>query len=201
MLQAIWGGMMLVSIVFALATGRVELLLPGALAGAGDAVALTLKMAGGYLFFCGMIAIVKALDVPGKLSRGLSPLLRLLFPAVRQQATKDAIVMNFSANVLGLGNAATPMGITAMERMEAERQADPALMHAMYMFLVVNATSLQLIPTTVIALRTAAGSTQPTAILLPTLACTAVSTGVGVLCARLCAKQKPRRKGLRHADR
>ncbi|MEA5014748.1 MAG: hypothetical protein VB099_09335 [Candidatus Limiplasma sp.] len=190
MLGAIWGGMILISIVYGMASGNVGLLLPGALAGAADAVALSIKLLAGYLFFCGMIEIVKALGVPQKISRALSPLLRLLFPAVKEQSTKEAIVLNFSANLLGLGNAATPMGIAAMERMEEERRENGAVLHGMYMFLVVNATSLQLLPTTVIALRAAAGSDAPEAILLPTLACTALSTLVGVGSAAFCARGK-----------
>lgn len=197
MLQAIWCGMMLMSIVYALASGTASALVPAALAGAQDAISLTLKLLAGYLFFCGMIEIVNALKVPGRISRAISPLLRFLFPSVRKQETKDAIVMNFSANLLGLGNAATPMGIQAMERMEEERARDGSVLGAMYMFLVINATSLQLIPTTVISLRVAAGSSSPTAILLPTILCTTVSTIVGVAAALLCAKL--RRPG--HAKR
>lgn len=188
LLGAIWGGMILISIVYGLASGNVGLLLPGALAGAADAVSLSLKLLAGYLFFCGMIEIVKALGVPQKLSKALSPLLRLLFPAVTRQDTREAIVLNFSANLLGLGNAATPMGIAAMERMEEERRDNGAVLHGMYMFLVINSTSLQLLPTTVIALRAAVGSDTPEAVLLPTLACTALSTVVGVGSALLCAK-------------
>lgn len=188
MLQAIWGGMILLSIVYALASGNAAALVPGALSGAQDAVQLTLKLLAGYLFFCGMIEIVKELKVPGKISKALGPVLRLLMPSVKNQETKDAIVLNLSANVLGLGNAATPMGIRAMELMEEERKKTPAVIAAMYMFLVINATSLQLIPTTVISLRVAAGSAAPTAILVPTLVCTTVSTVVGVLCALVCAR-------------
>jgi len=117
-------------------------------------------------------------------------MLRFLFPAIQKQETKDAIVMNFSANILGLGNAATPMGILAMERMEAERTQNNRVLAAMYMFLVINATSLQLIPTTVISLRMTAGSASPTAILLPSILCTAVSTVVGVLSAFVCARMR-----------
>lgn len=188
MLQAIWGGMILLSVIYALASGNAGLLVPGALGGAQDAVQLTLKLLAGYLFFCGMIEIVKELKVPGKISKALGPVLRLLMPSVKNQETKDAIVLNLSANVLGLGNAATPMGIRAMELMEEERKKTPAILAAMYMFLVINATSLQLIPTTVISLRVAVGSATPTAILVPTLVCTAVSTVVGVLCALVCAR-------------
>ncbi len=197
MLQAIWGGMMLLSIVYAMASGKAAALLPAALEGVQNAISLSLKLLAGYLFFCGMIEIVNALKAPEKMSRLLSPLLRFLFPSVRGQAAKDAIVMNFSANLLGLGNAATPMGILAMERMEEERGGDPAGLAAMYMFLVVNATSLQLIPTTILSLRVAAGSAAPAAVLGPTLLCTAVSTVVGIGSALLCARWRKNRYAVR----
>ncbi len=188
MLQAIWGGMIFGSILYALVTGTAGALLPGALSGAQDAVGLTVKLLAGYLFFCGMIEIVKALNVPEKISKALSPLLRRLLPAVKGKETQEAIVLNMSANILGLGNAATPMGIKAMELMEQERKRDPAVLAAMYMFLVINATSLQLIPTTVIALRVAAQSAAPMAVLVPTLICTAVSTSVGIMSALVCQR-------------
>jgi spore maturation protein A len=180
--------MILLSILYGMVTGNAAALIPAALTGAGDAISLTLRLLAGYLFFCGMIEIVNALNIPARISRALSPLLRFLFPSIQKQETKDAIVMNFSANILGLGNAATPMGILAMERMEAERAQNNGVLAAMYMFLIINATSLQLIPTTVISMRMAAGSASPTAVLFPTILCTVVSTVAGVLCALVCAR-------------
>ncbi len=187
---------MLLSVVVALATGRAEALLPGALAGAADAVSLTLKLAAGYLFFCGMMEIVKALHVPEKMSKALAPALRRLFPGVKEKDTQEAMVLNLTADLLGLGNAATPTGIAAMERMEREQQRDPAVLHAMYLFLVINATSVQLLPTTVISLRVAAQAADPTAILLPTWACTSLSMAVGMVSAWLWGKRQQRKGAL-----
>ena len=121
-----------------------------------------------------------------KLNRLLKPLLRLLMPSVKREETKQAVTMNLSANLLGLGNAATPMGMSAMRLMEQERMETPAVQHAMYMLLILNATSIQLIPTTVLTLRIAAGSAAPNAILLPSLLCTAASTAVGVSLGLIC---------------
>ena len=174
--------MMAASILYACMTGGAAQMLPAAMKGAGEAIALTISLGAGYLLFCGLIQIMKALEVPQKLNRLLKPLLRLLMPSVKREETKQAVTMNLSANLLGLGNAATPMGMSAMRLMEQERMETPAVQHAMYMLLIVNATSIQLIPT----LRIAAGSAAPNAILLPSLLCTAASTAVGVSLGLIC---------------
>ncbi len=178
--------MMAASILYACMTGGAAQMLPAAMKGAGEAIALTISLGAGYLLFCGLIQIMKALEVPQKLNRLLKPLLRLLMPSVKREETKQAVTMNLSANLLGLGNAATPMGMNAMRLMEQERMETPAVQHAMYMLLIVNATSIQLIPTTVLTLRIAAGSAAPNAILLPSLLCTAASTAVGVSLGLIC---------------
>ncbi|MEF9877989.1 MAG: spore maturation protein A [Clostridia bacterium] len=186
LLQWIWFAMMAASLVFACASGKADAILPAAIQGGTDAILLFVNLSAGYLLFCGFIEIAKGAGVPAYLNRLLQPVLRLLMPSVRREETKQAITMNLSANVLGLGNAATPMGMNAMKMMEAERLQNPAVGHAMYMLLIVNATSIQLIPTMVLTLRMAAGSAQPNAILLPSLLCTAVSTCVGVALGLVC---------------
>ena len=115
-------------------------MLPAAMKGAGEAIALTISLGAGYLLFCGLIQIMKALEVPQKLNRLLKPLLRLLMPSVKREETKQAVTMNLSANLLGLGNAATPMGMSAMRLMEQERMETPAVQHAMYMLLIEHST-------------------------------------------------------------
>lgn len=177
-LQWIWLSMIFLSILYGLFTGQAAALLPAALEGTASAVNLTLRLLGGYLFFCGMMELVKALQVPGKLSRLLRPLLRLLMPGLKNQEAYQAVSLNLTANLLGLGNAATPTGMEAVRIMDAENSL--ASRHAIWMLLILNATSLQLLPTTVLTLRIAAGSARPNAILLPTLLCTAFSTFVGI---------------------
>ena len=190
-LQWIWIAMILFSLIYGLLTGQAASLLPAALEGASSAVSLTLRLLSGYLFFCGMMELVKALHLPEKLARLLRPLLRFLMPGLRNNESYQAVSMNLTANLLGLGNAATPTGMEAVRLMDAENTA--ASRHAVWMLLILNATSLQLLPTTVLTLRIAAGSAQPNAILLPTLACTAFSTIVGVGAALLCRRFFPGR--------
>ncbi|MEG0639455.1 MAG: hypothetical protein RR824_05400 [Clostridia bacterium] len=187
-LQWIWFLMVAVSLTYACITGRGGIMLEAAMKGSGEAISLIVNLGAGYLLFCGFVEIAKEAGVPAYLNRLLQPVLQILMPSVRQEETKRAITMNLSANVLGLGNAATPMGMSAMKMMEAERLQNPAIRHAMYMLLIVNATSIQLIPTMVLTLRIAAGSAQPNAILLPSLLCTAVSTCVGVVLGLMCKR-------------
>lgn len=178
--------MMGISLLYACLTGNAESVLASALKGTGDAISLTVRLGAGYLFFCGMVGIMKAANIPKALNRLIRPLLRLLMPSVQDPVTQETIAMNLSMNTFGLGNAATPSGMEAMRLMERERALRPKVREDMYMLLVLNATSIQLLPTTMLTMRVAAGSAAPNAILLPSLMCTALSTVVGVALALLC---------------
>lgn len=188
LLQWIWFAMMAASLVFACASGKADAILPAAIQGGTDAILLFVNLSAGYLLFCGFIEILKAEGAAEALRRWMQPLLRVLMPGVSRDETKRAIAMNLSANLLGLGNAATPMGIAAMQQLDSECAMNRRVRHAMYMLLIVNATSIQLIPTTVLTLRVAAGSAQPNAVLGPSLLCTAASTLVGVALGLWCRR-------------
>ncbi len=187
-LQWIWFGMMAASIIYTFFFGRAPDMLSAALEGTAHSIQLTINLGAGYLLFCGLIEIVKALGVPQKLDKGLRPLMRRLMPGTQSDQTREAVALNLSMNLLGLGNAATPMGIEAMRRMDAERRVSSRVEDDMYMLLILNATSIQLLPTTVLALRVAAGSAIPNAILLPGLLCTTVSTIVGTVAGVVCRR-------------
>lgn len=182
-LQWIWLGMMGGSLVYACIHGQAGTLLQAALQGTGSAIQLTVSLGAGYLFFCGLMEIMKGVGVAKQLNRLLRPALRLLMPSLVNGKAQEAVTMNLSMNLLGLGNAATPAGMEAMRQMEAERKLRPAVQHDMYMLLILNATSIQLLPTTVLALRVAAESVNPNAVLLPSILCTAFSTVVGAVLA------------------
>ena len=188
----IWFIMMSMSIGYACFTGKGGAVLSAALEGCESALALTLKLSAGYLFFCGMMEIAQALRAQRGMMRMLRPLLIKIMPNIRLEETAEAVTLNLALNVLGLGNAATPAGLEAMRRMESERQLQPDMWHDMQMFLIINATSIQLLPTTVLAMRAAAGSANVNAVLIPTLLCTAFSTvtgiGLGMLCRRFGGK-------------
>ncbi len=192
-LQLMWLAMMAGSLVYGCLRGNASQLLPAALEGTGQAISLTLRLGAGYLLFCGLMEVAKALKAQKGVERLLRPLLRHLMPYVREEASREAIALNLSMNVLGMGNAATPMGIEAMRRMDAEARLHPEVRQDMRMLLILNATSLQLLPTTVLTLRAAAGSMRVNAVVLPTFLCTAISTAVGAALGTLCRRWEVRK--------
>lgn len=158
-------------------------MMEASLKGCENAILITLQLGAGYLFFCGLMEIVKGIGTSGWLVKAMRPILGRLMPSVRREETREAIALNLSMNMLGLGNAATPQGIRAVRLISEEEKTTPAVRHDLYMLLVLNATSLQLFPTTVLTLRMAAGSANAQAVVVPVLLCTAVSTLAGVLLA------------------
>lgn len=193
MLQFIWCAMVVASIVYG-SLGRMgEGVLEAALSGCGKALSLTLQLCAGYMFFCGLMEIVRALKGERMIQRLMRPALGRLMPGLKKEETLGTVALNLSMNVLGLGNAATPMGLEAMRRMDAESALCPDVKHDMYMLLILNATSLQLLPTTVLTLRVAAGSVNANAVLLPTMLCTAFSTIVGAALGMICRRWEERR--------
>ena len=185
MIQGIFGGLMGLSLLYALIKGEGGACVSALLQGADSAVASVISMAGGLAFFCGLIHILKKAGALSFLSRLLSPLLRRLMGPSLPDTALDYVTMNLTANMLGLGNAATPMGIQAAKAMARGESATNALC----LFLVINASSVQLLPSTVISLRAAAGSASPGAIVLPTLIATLLSTLAGILSCKLLEKK------------
>ncbi len=190
MMNVIWGGIIVVAMLFGASNGIVEQLNDSMIQGAVDAVLLMLKMAGGFAVWCGLMEIVKRMGAAEGLTRLLRPVLLLLFPDIKRQETIRSITMNLSANMLGLGNAATPMGIKAMELLSDENGKSETASRAICMFLVLNASSVQLFPSTVITLRMVMGSQNPGAVVIPTLIATAASAITGVAICLMLQKRE-----------
>jgi len=194
MMNAIWAAMMFAGLVFGMINGHSAQLEDAAMAAARDAVGLAIRMAGGFALFSGMLAIVEDSGAIRALTRGMSPLLGRLFPGLpKDSKAREAMAANMAANMIGLGNAATPMGLMSMRLLaEGEGPSDSAS-DTMCMFLVINACSLQLFPSTVIAMRAAAGSGSPGAVVLPALIATGASAIVGVsMCWMLARASRAR---------
>lgn len=144
------------------------------------ALTLAARLAGGFMLWCGVLRILEESGGVRAFTRFLSPLMRRLFPALGEDSrAREAIAENFAANLLGMGNAATPAGLRAMRLMREEEGASEAATDAMCLFLVLNASSLELFPSTVVSLRAAAGSQSAASVVLPTLLCSAVSMLIG----------------------
>ena len=186
-MSVIWTAMVGVSILCGLATGRTAEVAAGAVEGAAAAVELCLAMAGLLCLWMGVMEIMKRSGLSEKLSALLRPVLRRLYPDFAgDRAVMDAISANVSANLLGLGNAATPLGLEAARRMS--RRSPGVASDSLCMLVVCNTASIQLIPTTVAAVRAGAGSAAPFDILPAVWLASAVSVTAGILAARLLAR-------------
>ena len=160
MINVIWCFMIVVSIVFAFANGTVGETLGAVAEGAKSAVSLTILMAGTMAFWLGLTKIAEETGVTGWISRRLRPLLKWLFPEYKKDdAVLGKVSMNMTANILGLGNAATPLGLSAMDSMKGNGGTSPTA--SMILFVIINTASIQIIPTSIAALRSAYGSAAP----------------------------------------
>lgn len=187
MLSCIWSGMIIISLITAFFTGRISEVSSALMTGAGDAVALTISLMGIMCLWTGIMHIAENTGVTEFVAKLLSPLMKILFPKLKDKRAKDAIIMNMTANMLGLSNAATPLGLKAMQELKRLSDGKTAT-DEMCMFIVINTASLQLIPSTIIALRQAAGSVTPTDIIIPVWICSICVITIGVLCAKIFAR-------------
>ena len=186
-MSVIWTAMAVLSVLCGLATGRGEQVAAAAVEGAGAAVELCLGIAGMLCLWMGVMEVMRRSGLADGLSRLLSPVLRLLFSkAARDRETMDCICANVSANLLGLGNAATPLGIQAAQRMS--RSSPGRANDELCMLVVCNTASIQLIPTTVATVRAEAGSQTPFDILPAVWLASSLSVGVGICVCKLLSR-------------
>lgn len=162
----IWCAMIIISIIVSIFNGTVSETIDAAFEGAKSAVFTVLSFAGVMCFWTGIMKIAEKSGLSQKIEKLLRPIINFLFPNSGDEA-KNYIAMNMSANLLGMGNAATPMGIKAMSCLDRENANPLYASDNMCMLVVLNTTSIQLIPTTIIALRVAASSADPFSIILP----------------------------------
>lgn len=190
MLNAIWPAFIIVSFIYALISGNIEQASNGIFDSAASAVELTLTFFGTICLWNGIIAIVKETTLMSKLTRILQPLIRFLFPELKNNnKAKEEISMNIVANLLGLGNASTPLGLKAMETMQKDNLKKDTLTNSMAMFIVLNTASLQIIPTNVIAIRSSLGSNAPSNIILQVWIATIVAAVVGITATKIFIKR------------
>ncbi len=198
MLNMIWAVMILLAVVYAAFTGRMSDVTNAALNSAGEAISLCLTMAGVVALWMGLMEIAKKAGLIERLTKGISPFLTFLFPRIpKNHPAREYIATNIIANVLGLGWACTPAGLRAMEelaKLEGERgtpgygegaAAQRSASNEMCSFLILNISSLQLIPVNMIAYRSQYGSAKPTAIIAPAIVATLFSSVVAILYCKL----------------
>jgi len=183
----VWLAMVLLGIVAAAANGHIEVVTTAALEGAQTAVKTSFSLIAIITFWLGVMKLAEAAGMVRALANLARPLTRFLFPGVpRDHPAIGAIVMNLAANMLGLGNAATPMGLLAMQELQKlNRGPKDTATPAMCTFLALNTSCITLIPTTIIGIRVIYGSTDPTAVVGTTIFATACATVVAVTADRI----------------
>ncbi len=192
-MSVIWTGMVAASVLYGLWAGNGSAVAAGAVKGAAAGVELCITMAGVMCLWMGVMEVMKRSGLADILSRLLRPVLNRLYPAFRRdKETMDAVSANVSANLLGLGNAATPLGIQAARRMA--RKTPGIASDSLCMLVVCNTASIQLIPATVASVRLAAGCAVPFDILPAVWLASAISVTVGILAAKLMARLWRRQK-------
>lgn len=175
----------LLSLVMGLLTGRMEQVSQATLSGAQEAVQLLLKMGGTLCLWNGVMEVMSRSGLSAKVAHLLQPLISLLFGSyARDAAARDAIARNMAANLLGLGSAATPSGLQAAKRLKELSDRRGAIPHGVFLLMVINTASLQLLPTTVAAVRSSLGAAQPFDILPAVWLSSTVSVATAVVAAK-----------------
>ncbi|RMG13672.1 MAG: nucleoside recognition protein [Deltaproteobacteria bacterium] len=181
--------LVLVSVLFAALTGSMDAVSKSIPASAQSAVTLSLGLIGIMALWLGLVRVAEEAGLVRALARLVAPVMRRLFPEVpAEHPAMSSMVMNIAANMLGLNNAATPLGLKAMEDLQSLNPEKQTATDAMALFLTINTSSVQLLPMTIIGLRASAGAASPGDILLPALLATLVSTLVGVVAAKTLAR-------------
>ena len=190
MLNKIWPAFLIISFVYAIFTGKLPEVNNSIFESTSSAIELCLTLVGTMCLWCGIIKIAMETSLVDKLIKLLRPLLRKLFPEIdeKDEVYKE-ISMNIIANLLGLGNAATPLGLKAMKSLQKTNKNKNELSNSMAILIVLNTASIQLIPTTVIAIRTTLGAKNPTEMLVPIWIATAVAAASAITAAKIFMKK------------
>lgn len=185
----IWCGMIMLSFITAALTGRMDETVNAMLEGTQTAVSTLISFAGAMCFWTGIMKIAENSGISELLCRLIKPIVSLLFPSAGEKA-RYYISMNITANILGMGNASTPMGMLAAEELDRENENPLRPSDNMCMLVVLNTTCFQLIPSTIIALRSGAGSQNPASVILPIWLASAVSVVVGAASVKLMCRKR-----------
>lgn len=191
MINVIWLGMIIIGIISATVQGNIDVVTQAAIDYANTAVDIALGLIGVMTLWLGIMALAEKSGLVQVVGKALSPILRKLFPGVPEDhPAMGAMVMNLTANMLGLGNAATPLGIKAMQELDTLNEHKGVATDDMIMFISINTSSVTLIPATIIALRASTGSANPTEIIGPTIVATTFSTISAIVLVKIFGKFK-----------
>lgn len=190
MLNIIWPIFIIISYIYAICVGKVSEINNSIFESCKSAVDLSITFLGTMCLWTGIMQIAKKTTLITKLTNLLKPIMRILFPNIdKNDPAYEEISMNMVANILGLGNAATPLGLKAMKTMQKTNTSKDTLTNSMAMFIIINTASIQIIPTTVIAIRSSLGSNNPTSIIIPVWIATICAAIAGTISAKILMKK------------
>lgn len=197
MLNYLWGFMIVIGIVVGILTGRISEISTASLQSAKEAITLCITMLGFMSLWTGLMNVAKAAGIVEAMTKVLRPVIRILFPNIpKGHVANEYIASNIIANILGLGWAATPMGLKAMKELRKLNHDSTIASVDMCTFLIINISSLQLIPVNIIAYRSQYGSINPTGILTAAIIATMCSTFVGAIFS-ITARKLSRREQIK----
>lgn len=194
MLNIIWPLFIMGSYVYAIINGNLETVNTEIFDSVNDAVSLSLDLLGSMCLWCGIMKIAQNTSLISKFTKLLNPIINFLFPEIKEnKQAKEEIAMNLTANIMGIGNAATPLGLKAMETLQKENKDKTTLSNSMIMLIVLNTASLQIIPTTIIAIRVSLESKNPTEIIVPVWIATMCAAIIGITTVKLLIRKETRK--------
>ena len=189
MLNIIWPFFIIISYIFAIITGNTDKVNNAVFSYTETAVKLTITLFGTMCLWNGLMEIAANTKLTNTINKILNPIINFLFPDSRNdQKIHEEISMNITANMLGLGNAATPLGLKAMKSMQEKNNDKDRLTNDMATFIILNTASIQIIPTTVISIRMSLGSLEPTKIIFAVWFSTICAAIVGIAVTKICIK-------------
>lgn len=191
MLNIIWPLFIIISYIYATITGNIENVNIEIFNSVNEAISLSISLLGAMCLWCGIMKIAQSTSIILKFTKLLNPIINWLFPEIKEdKKAKEEIAMNITANVLGIGNAATPLGLKAMETLQKSNKDKNRLSDSMCMLILLNTASLQIIPTTIIAIRVSLGAKNPTEIIVPVWISTICAAIAGVTAVKLFIRKK-----------
>lgn len=195
MLNILWPIFIIISFAYAIFSGNVDKLNESIFSSTSESVNLCIILLGTICLWNGIMQIANKTSIIDRLTNLLKPAMNFLFPELKQEKEiQKEISLNVIANILGLGNAATPLGLKAMKSMQKKNPKKDTLTNSMITFIVLNTASLQIIPTTVIAIRSSMNSKNPTSIVFPVWIATICAAIAGITATKLFIKLTERKK-------
>lgn len=190
MLNILWPIFLIISFIYAIICGRIQEVNNSIFESTKTAVELSMSMLGTICLWNGIMEIASKTSIIKQLNKILNPIIKKLFPDIKKEdkAHKE-ITMNIIANIMGLGNAATPLGLKAMQSMQKQNKEKDKLTNSMAIFIVLNTASIQIIPTTVIAIRSSLQSTNPVGMIIPVWIATICAAIAAIIASKILMKK------------